>query len=112
MGTTAIDEQGGTERGSVAPITRMMSSSLHTKWSLTSLYVDSEIITSTPYFLVTPTKASTARLPCRAKTSAAAESPATRNWRGGLLGGHVLQRASVDDGFKPYVSAQRGSNKY
>ena len=25
------------------------------------------------------------------------------------LGGHVLQRASVDDGLKPYVSAQRGS---
>ena len=28
------------------------------------------------------------------------------------LGGHVLQRASVDDGLKPYVSAQRGSNKH
>ena len=26
-------------------------------------------------------------------------------------GGHVLQRASVGDGLKPYVSAQRGSNK-
>ena len=28
------------------------------------------------------------------------------------LGGHVLQRASVDVGLKPYVSAQRGSNKH
>ena len=28
------------------------------------------------------------------------------------LGGYVLQRASVDDGLKPYVSAQRGSNKH
>ena len=28
------------------------------------------------------------------------------------MGGHVLQRASVDDGLKPYVSAQRGSNKH
>ena len=28
------------------------------------------------------------------------------------LGGHVLQRASVDDGLKPHVSAQRGSNKH
>ena len=28
------------------------------------------------------------------------------------LGGHVLQRASVDDGLKPYVSVQRGSNKH
>ena len=28
------------------------------------------------------------------------------------LGGHVLQRANVDDGLKPYVSAQRGSNKH
>ena len=28
------------------------------------------------------------------------------------LGGHVLQRASVGDGLKPYVSAQRGSNKH
>ena len=28
------------------------------------------------------------------------------------LGGHMLQRASVDDGLKPYVSAQRGSNKH
>ena len=27
-------------------------------------------------------------------------------------GDHVLQRASVDDGSKPYVSAQRGSNKH
>ena len=27
------------------------------------------------------------------------------------LGGHVSQRASVDDGLKPYLSAQRGSNK-
>ena len=26
-------------------------------------------------------------------------------------GGHVSQRASVDDGLKPYVSAQRGSNE-
>ena len=25
---------------------------------------------------------------------------------------YVLQRASVDDGLKPYVSAQRGSNKH
>ena len=28
------------------------------------------------------------------------------------LGGHVLQRARVEDGVKPYVSAQRGSNKH
>ena len=28
------------------------------------------------------------------------------------LGGHVLQRASVDGGLKPYVRAQRGSNKH
>ena len=28
------------------------------------------------------------------------------------LGGHVLQRASVDDGLKPDVSAQRGTNKH
>ena len=28
------------------------------------------------------------------------------------LGGHVMQRASVDDGLRPYVSAQRGSNKH
>ena len=28
------------------------------------------------------------------------------------LGGHVLQRASVDDGLQPYVSAQRGPNKH
>ena len=26
--------------------------------------------------------------------------------------GHVLQRASVDNGLNPYVSAQRGSNKH
>ena len=26
--------------------------------------------------------------------------------------GHVLKRASVGDGLKPYVSAQRGSNKH
>ena len=25
------------------------------------------------------------------------------------LGGHVIQRASVDDGLKPYVSAHHGS---
>ena len=28
------------------------------------------------------------------------------------LGGHVPQRARVDDGLKPYVSAQRGSNEH
>ena len=28
------------------------------------------------------------------------------------LGGHVLQRASVDDGLKPCVNAKRGSNKH
>ena len=28
------------------------------------------------------------------------------------LGGHVLRSASADDGLKPYVSAQRGSNKH
>ena len=28
------------------------------------------------------------------------------------LGGHLLQRASVDGGLKPNVSAQRGSNKH
>ena len=28
------------------------------------------------------------------------------------FGGHVLQRASVDDGLKPHVSAQRGSTKH
>ena len=28
------------------------------------------------------------------------------------LGSHVLQRASVDDGLKPYVSAQRWSNNH
>ena len=28
------------------------------------------------------------------------------------LGGHVVQRASVDGGLKPCVSAQRGSNKH
>ena len=28
------------------------------------------------------------------------------------VGGHMLQRATLDDGLKPYVSAQRGSNKH
>ena len=35
-----------------------------------------------------------------------------RSGHAGWLGGHVLHRASVDDGVKPYVSAQRGSNKH
>ena len=39
-----------------------------------------------------------------------AGKPAFRCWGAAVV--HVLQRASVDDGLKSYVSAQRGSNKH
>eukprot|EP01050_Picozoa_sp_SAG11_P000287 SAG11_NODE_7_length_31267_cov_19.541966_25_plen_98_part_00 len=42
--------------GSFFPMTRIRSSSRQTKFALTSLYVDSEMITSTPYFFVTPSR--------------------------------------------------------